>query len=74
MTPLYELESGASEFEFFLEKDLKALKKYRNEMQNQKDVSKIRDIAKELGRLEHDLTRYKKWADDKVEELERHEN
>lgn len=71
MKLLNDLYNGVTEFEFWLEEDLKALKRHRYAMEKEKDASKIKDILKTLGNLEYDLSRYKKWAEQEVEKLEK---
>ena len=73
MKLLNDLHNGAAEFEFWLEEDLKTLKRHRYAMKKEKDTSKIKDILKTLGNLKYDLSRYKKWAVQEVEEIEKHE-
>ena len=71
MKTLNDLHSRAEELEFWIGKDLEALKRHRAVMLKEKDISKIRDISGTLDNLGYDLSRYKKWAGQEAEELEK---
>ncbi len=70
MRTLYELCSMESDFEMWLSVYLEALKKHNDNMRNEKDIFKLKDILKTLNSLEHELDKHKKLLEEAADKLD----